>query len=141
MRISELTGNIAGIIVFILLMYLPIKSFYMRKLRKLKDIEERDSIVLALRKIKKIHPYIGLILIVIGLVHSRFAMGIFPPPIKHTGTILILLIALNGLIAIIGHKIKLFKRNWRYLHRAVAVLIILSLFVHRFFRNILYEIF
>jgi len=83
--------------------------------------------------LSKIHPYIGIALVISALIHGELALvAIFR---VHTGPIAWFIVFLMMLVALFGKKYKI--KNWLQLHRSLAILVVIAILVHIFARNIL----
>lgn len=75
---------------------------------------------------RKIHPYVGITLIVTGLIHGFNKLG---GELRfHTGSLLLLILIINGLIGFTYKK----KRNKKFAtyHRIVGIVIAASFLLH-----------
>ncbi len=79
----------------------------------------------------KLHPYIGMLVILTGFIHGTMALGTFR---IHTGWITWVIICIMAVIAVVGKQLKV--QNWVQFHRSLGILLILSIFLHIFYRNI-----
>jgi len=80
---------------------------------------------------KKIHPFIGILLLAIGLLHGNMALGRL---VLHTGTILWSSVLVMFLLIVLFKSLK--KGIFLKMHRVFAVVTFLLLGLHLFARNI-----
>lgn len=78
------------------------------------------------RRGRAIHPYVGALLIISGAIHGYGKLD--GELTLHTGSILLMLLILNGILGFIFKKTR--KRNLALLHRSVGVAIVIAFFVH-----------
>lgn len=111
----------------------PIKVTYLKKVKK-EGKEKSGKWKSRYQLIKKLHPRLGLGILVLGFYHGTQAFSL---AVLHTGTLLLYTVLLMAIIAISGPRIKLFKKNWRIFHRAIGGIAILFLALHIFNRNLI----
>ena len=111
----------------------PIKKTYLRTL-KLKGKEKAKTLGLIYGFSRKAHPVNGILILAIGFYHGSQAFSL---RVLHTGTLLLYGILIMGLVAIIGKKVKPFKKHWRGVHRALGGLVFVFAALHVFWRNII----
>lgn len=79
------------------------------------------------RKMRIIHPVTGVVMILVGLFHGYMALGSIR---IHSGSLILIILILMGLTALAGTRIKAFRKNWRIVHRLLAVLLFASVLAH-----------
>lgn len=118
--------SVLGWINVILLLFMasmfPIKSV----------LKKKKSMVSLYRFFRKLHPIIGVSIVLIGMIHGYLALGGVR---LHSGSILLLSIALSGGIIYSKGKINYMKHNWRRIHRTLGFVIIALLILHLAFPN------
>lgn len=121
-------------IFFIVLMGIlyPLRIIYTRlaKERGRKNVEGLGTLY---RSFKKAHPILGAIILLVGFYHGSRALSL---TVFRTGTVLFYLILAMGLVALVGPRVKPFKKHWRIVHRALSPLVFLFAILHVFWRNI-----
>lgn len=122
-------------IVFIAIMgsIYPIKLTYMKKYKN-EGKEKAKNLGKLYQFSRKAHPITGIAIILLGLYHGSKAYSL---SVLHTGTILLYLIILMAIVAVVGQKVKPFKKNWRILHGRLGILVYIFAILHVFWRNII----
>ena len=82
------------------------------------------------RKMRIIHPIVGVSMIVVGLIHGWMALGQIR---LHSGLLILLALIAMALTALAGQKIKAFRKGWRKVHRALGLLVFLLVLAHLVF--------
>ncbi|HHU49670.1 MAG TPA: hypothetical protein GXZ37_08130 [Clostridiales bacterium] len=85
-----------------------------------------------LKPLSKIHPFIGVTLMITGFLHGYMALGSIR---LHTGYLTWFLVLVLFAIRIWGSLSK--DRYWLVLHRAIALLLVVSLLLHIFAGNLI----
>ena len=78
-----------------------------------------------LKKGRKMHPYVGGLLIMTGLIHGYLKLGRFD---FHTGSLLLMVLAFNGFLGILYKRTK--KRSLAKVHRYMGILIVVLFLLH-----------
>ncbi|WP_026477166.1 hypothetical protein [Alkaliphilus transvaalensis] len=86
------------------------------------------------QKMRAIHPIMGILIIIIGLLHGYLALGTIK---LHTGSLIVINLVLLALIAIIGPKVKQLRRRWRDIHKGLGFLLVVFLILHLFWRSLI----
>ena len=79
------------------------------------------------RKMRVIHPVVGVLMIVVGLIHGYMALGRIT---LHSGSLILVALIAMALVALAGQKIKAFRKDWRKVHRALGVLVFILVLAH-----------
>ena len=114
------------------LLTVSLLPFLLRRYRKWtrkKPGKKRNAV---LKFLSKIHPYIGGTLAITGFLHGYLALGVIR---LHTGYVTWFLVMILFGLRIWGKLSK--NKYWLVLHRAAALLLVFSLLLHVFARNIL----
>jgi len=74
---------------------------------------------------RKIHPYVGGLLILTGLTHGFLKLGRLD---FHTGSLLLMFLVFNGFLALLYKRTK--KRYFAKIHRYMGALIVLLFLLH-----------
>ncbi len=82
------------------------------------------------RKMRIIHPVVGVLMILVGSIHGYVALGEIS---LHSGSLILLALIAMALIALAGQKIKAFKKGWRKVHRTLGILVFLLVLAHLIF--------
>ena len=82
------------------------------------------------RKMRIIHPVVGVLMILVGLIHGTMALGQIR---LHSGSLILLALIAMALTALAGQKIKAFRKGWRKVHRTLGVLVFLLVLAHLIF--------
>jgi len=80
------------------------------------------------RIVRKVHPLIGSLMVVIGGYHGYLMLG--GNLRLHSGTLVWLMLILMGVVAILGQAVKAFQKKWQPLHRTLGLLMLLLLVAH-----------
>lgn len=80
---------------------------------------------LFLKNGRKIHPYIGGLLVLTGLIHGYLKLGRIA---YHTGTLLLIVLSLNGLLGLVFKRTR--NRTYAKVHRYMGILIVLLFLLH-----------
>ncbi len=86
------------------------------------------------KRMRLLHPLLGGLIIVLGLIHGYLALGTIRP---HTGLLVVITIILMGAIAIFGPKMKVLRKKWRNLHRGMGLILLIFVVLHLFWRNLI----
>ncbi len=111
----------------------PIKTLYVKK-QKEQGKEKAQNWRRLYQFSRKAHPIIGFVILAIGFYHGSQAFSLTT---WHTGTLLLYTVLLMALIALIGPRVKAFKKHWRRVHRWVGVLVFVFAAMHVFWPYIL----
>jgi predicted heme/steroid binding protein len=107
--------------------------FGLRRVNKHVWANQNNTLKKIIKPLSKLHPYIGMTLVVEALIHGYVALGtIFR---VHTGPLAWFIVFLMMLVALLGKKYKI--KNWLPVHRALAILLVITIFVHIVTRNML----
>ena len=106
--------------------------FILRRFRKHVLKKPNKQLNAILKFLSKIHPFIGMALLITSFIHGYLAVGLIR---LHTGYVAWFLIVVMFAIRVWGKVSK--SRYWLSLHRAVAMLLLLALLLHIFARNII----
>jgi cytochrome b561 len=115
----EILGWINAILLLFMATMFPIRYLIKNKHNK--------NVIPIYRVFRKLHPLVGILIIVIGMIHGYLALGRFK---IHSGSILITAIVISAIIAYSKDKIKYLKRNWRNIHKILGILIIFLFVMH-----------
>lgn len=127
-QLIELLG-----IVNIVLAALAVSLFSLRRINKYAFSNKNAPLKKIVKPLSKAHPIIGIILLISAYLHGDLALGsIFR---IHTGPLTWWVLLAMMLVATIGKKFKI--KNWIQVHRALAIIMVLSVLLHLFARNIL----
>jgi hypothetical protein len=116
----------------VILLCISLLPFLLRRFRKYILKKPSKKLNALLRPLSKIHPFIGVTLMVMGFLHGYMALRSFR---LHTGYITWFLVIVLFSIRIWGNLSK--NRYWLVLHRAVALLLVIALMIHIFARNLI----
>lgn len=108
-------------------MIYPIKKAY----EKTRD----KRILLIYKKMRVLHPIIGALIIIIGLIHGYMGLGTLLR--LHTGSFVIITLIIMGLIAVTGPKVKPLRKKWRFIHRNIGLVLLIFILIHVFYRNLI----
>ncbi len=111
----------------------PVKKLQVSMIKR-KGKEQAKKYTTIYKKISTLHPILGIIIIVVGVVHGFLALGEFR---LHTGSLIIVNLVLMAVTAIIGPKIKGLRKKWRNLHQGLALLLFVFIVIHLFWRSLL----
>lgn len=105
---------------------LPLRAQYLKT---------KDKKTLALyQRVRKGHPVVGGAIILLGLVHGYMSLGAIR---LHTGTLIVLVLALMALVALVGSRWQPLKKHWRALHRNMGLTLWVFIFLHIFYRSLI----
>ncbi|SFI01728.1 hypothetical protein SAMN05192551_105140 [Tindallia magadiensis] len=99
-------------------------SIYPIKKKMAKD----KTLVPLYRIVRKIHPPIGILMVVVGGYHGYLMMG--GSWRLHSGTLVWLTLLGMGVVAIVGQAMSVFQKRWRLLHKLLAVVMLALLAAH-----------
>lgn len=116
----------------VVLLSISLLPFLLRRYRKYILKKPSKKLNAVLKPLSKIHPFIGITLMITGFLHGYMALGTIR---LHTGYITWFLVLLLFAIRMWGNLSK--NRYWLVLHRAVAFLLVFSLLLHIFVRNLI----
>lgn len=114
--------SVINILLLIDLLLYPMLLSYNKKYARGKNKKLNQFIKFG----RKIHPYIGLLLIITGSIHGFLKLG--GQFIFHTGSLLLILLILNGLLGLIYKRSR--KRSLAKLHRFIGLLILFAFALH-----------
>jgi predicted heme/steroid binding protein len=106
--------------------------FLFRRINKYVWANKNERIKKLLKPLSKIHPYIGMTLVVTAFIHGTLALGTLFR--VHTGPLAWLILVLMMVVALLGKKHKI--KNWVQVHRSLAILLVIAILIHLFARNI-----
>jgi hypothetical protein len=117
----------------ILLTLIALSLFLLRRLNR-HLLNNKNQFIKKIQKpLSKIHPFIGIALLVFAYLHGDLALGsLFR---IHTGPLAWFLLLAMLLLGTVGKKYRV--KNWLKFHRGRAAFFVLSIFLHLFFRNLL----
>ena len=123
----------------IVLTLLAISLFTLRRINKHAFSNKNATIRKIVKPLSKAHPIIGILLLISAYIHGDLAFdgdwllgSIFR---THTGPLTWWVVLVMMLVATFGKKFKV--RNWIKVHRILAIVMILSVALHLFARNVL----
>ncbi len=112
-------------------LYIARKGYiYLKKNNKI-PISYEKQIKQIMQLLAKYHKYIGSSAVIIGFIHGYFLLGGIR---LHTGFISWGFLAFLMVTGLIGPKY--YKKSWRKIHKGVAIIFAVTVFVHLFFRNL-----
>ena len=127
-QVVEFLGNLNTVLVI-----LAVSLFLLRRVNKHQFQNKNATIKKIVKPLSKIHPVIGILLLLSAFLHGSLALGtIFK---IHTGPLAWWVLLLMMLVAMIGKKFKI--KNWLTVHRVLAVLMVVSVLLHLSVRNLL----
>jgi predicted heme/steroid binding protein len=110
-----------------------VSLFVLRRVNKHVWANKNETLKKLLKPLGKIHPYVGIALVIGAFIHGNVALGtIFR---VHTGPLAWFIVFLMMLVALLGKKYKI--KNWLSVHRVLAILLAITIFVHIVTRNML----
>lgn len=118
--------NVHSLFNVLLLLYLvsfPVLLYVNKSVLKGKN----KNLNKALKMGRKIHPYVGITLVISGFIHGYLKLG--GQLMLHTGSLLLLALAINGVLGFIYKKNKK-KRNLANLHRIIGFVIVGLFLLH-----------
>ena len=93
-----------------------------------KRTASNQALIPLYRVVRKLHPLIGSLMVVIGGYHGYLMLG---ENLRiHSGTLVWLVLILMGAAAMIGQAVKPLQKKWRPLHRILGVIMLLLLVAH-----------
>lgn len=119
--------NIHSLFNVLLLLYLvsfPVLLYLNKKVLKGKNKDFNK----AMKNGRKIHPYVGITLVISGFIHGYLKLG--GELILHTGLVLLTTLAINGIIGFVYKKKK--KKDLAKLHRIIGFAIVGLFLLHYF---------
>lgn len=119
--------------VNIVLAVLAGSLFLLRRINTYAFSNKNTVLKKVVKPLSKVHPYIGVLLLISAYVHGDLALGsIFR---VHTGPLTWWVLLVMMLVALIGKHFKI--KNWIKVHRVLAIVMVLSVLLHLSARNIL----
>lgn len=107
--------------------------FTLRRVNKYAYNNKNDTLKKILKPLSKIHPAIGITLLLTAFLHGDLALGsVFK---VHTGPLAWWILLLMLLTVILGKQFKLIPQ-WIKIHRVLAVLLGVSVVLHMLVRNL-----
>ena len=117
----------------VLLALIALSLFLLRRLNK-HLLNNKNQFIKKIQKpLSKIHPFIGLALLIFAYFHGDLALGTLFR--IHTGPLSWFLLFAMFLLGTVGKKFRV--KNWLKFHRALAAAFVISIVLHLFFRNLL----
>lgn len=93
-----------------------------------KKMTGNKALIPLYRVVRKIHPPIGILMVVIGGYHGYLMLG---GNIRlHSGTLVWIMLILMGAVALIGQTAKPLRKKWRPIHRILGIIMLLLLVAH-----------
>jgi hypothetical protein len=106
--------------------------FLLRRINKYASANKNAILKKIVKQLSKINPYVGITLLISAYIHGDLALGtIFQ---IHTGPLIWWVLLLMMLLGTLGKKYRV--KHWRKMHQILAILFVVSVFVHLFARNI-----
>lgn len=93
-----------------------------------KKLGQNQELVPLYRILRKVHPLIGSLMVVLGGYHGYLMMG--GSLGFHSGTLVWLILFLMGAVAILGQAVYSLRKMWRPVHRILALGMLLFLGAH-----------
>ena len=116
----------------ILLALIALSLFLLRRLNRYL-LNNKNQFIKKLQKpLSKIHPFIGIALLILAYFHGDLALGTLFK--IHTGPLAWFILLAMLLLGTLGKKYRV--KNWLKIHRVLAAFFVLSIFLHLFFRNL-----
>ena len=117
----------------VLLAFVALSLFLLRRLNK-HLLNNKNTFIKKIQKpLSKIHPFVGIALLFFAYLHGDLALGsLFR---VHTGPLAWFFLFAMMLVGTIGKKYRV--KNWLKIHRSLAAVFVLSIFLHLYLRNIL----
>lgn len=125
---GKFLGWVNVVLLCYMILYYPFKQFCVKNIRKGPKQTFYRNILNTLRKI---HPNIGWIILVIAILHGYLLYGSIPY-LFYSGNLIVYTLLLIGFTAVIGRKLKIFRTNWRIAHKILGVLSLFFLIRHIF---------
>lgn len=79
------------------------------------------------RKLRVLHPVVGVLMVAMGLVHGYMALGRIA---LHSGSLIVAALIAMALVALAGQRVKAFRKDWRKVHRALGLLVFMLVLAH-----------
>ena len=117
--------NIHSLFNVLLLLYLvsfPVLLYVNKNVLKGKN----KNLNKALKMGRKIHPFVGITLVISGFIHGYLKLG--GQLMFHTGTLLLTALAINGILGFMYKKKK--KKDLAKLHRIIGFVIVGLFILH-----------
>ncbi len=107
--------------------------FLVRRVNRYAFSNQNAALKNTIKPLQKIHPYVGGILLVAAYIHGdlTFVNHVFQ---VHTGPLIWWILLVMMLLGTLGKKIRV--KKWLTFHRGLAVLMIASVLLHLFARNL-----
>ena len=107
--------------------------FLLRRLNKYAFSNSSKALKKVVNPLSKIHPFIGGTLLISAFVHGdlTFVSHVFR---VHTGPLIWWILLVMMLVATIGKRFHV--KNWIKVHRGLALLMVASVLLHLFVRNL-----
>jgi hypothetical protein len=122
----------------IVLVLLALSLFTLRRVNKHVFSNKNATIKKIVKPLSKIHPIIGILLLISAYVHGDLAFdgdwllgSIFR---VHTGPLAWWVVFVMMLVATVGKKYRV--KNWLKVHRTLAVVMIVAVLLHLYVRNL-----
>jgi hypothetical protein len=120
-------------ILNVILVVLAGLLFTLRRVNKYGFSNKNTTLRKIVKPLSKLHPFVGVTLLISAYIHGELALGsVFR---IHTGSLAWWILLLMMLVALIGKKFRI--KQWLKIHRILAILMIVSVLLHLFVRNIL----
>ena len=129
----EVMGWMNLVLVVVMGIIYPVKKYATAMLQKVGKEKSKGSMKLY-QLIRQIHPILGTIIVLLGLLHGYLAIGTMR---LHTGLLIVIMIMLMGIVAIFGPKLKVLRKKWRTLHRSMGLFLFIFVIIHLFWRNLI----
>ena len=114
--------SLFNVLLLLYLVSFPILLYVNKKVIKGKN----KNLNKALKMGRKIHPYVGITLVVSGFIHGYLKLG--GQLMFHTGSLLLTALAINGVLGFIYKKKK--KKNLAKFHRIIGFVIVGLFLLH-----------
>ena len=111
----------------------PVKKMFLKKM-KTEGKEKAEKLGKLYRFSRKAHPILGLGILALGFYHGFQAFSL---TVLHTGTLLLYTLLLMAIVALVGSRIKPFKKHWRLVHRSLGGVVYVLALMHIFWRNLI----
>jgi hypothetical protein len=117
----------------IVLIVLAGSLFGLRRVNRYVFSNKNTMLKKIVKPLSKLHPIIGVTLLISAYIHGELALGsVFR---THTGSLAWWVLLLMMLVALIGKNFR--STQWLKIHRVLAVLMVISVLLHLFVRNLL----
>ena len=93
-----------------------------------KKTASNQELIPLYRIVRKVHPLIGSLMVVIGGYHGYLMLG--GNLRLHSGTLVWLVLILMGVVAVIGQTVAPLRKGWRSVHRVLGLGMLLLLAAH-----------